>query len=177
MAEEIRPETHRLFLGSFVDLELIEAEFSVPIRFVSQKNLHITWNFFGDTQNSQIPGIETRINEISSKIDEISINFNRFELWPNPKFPRLLVLVGDDVNGNATKLYKTFNKRKFNPHITIARLKLKQKPESPIKLPEKLIFPERQISFSKISLIKSTLSPSGSVYSEIRTFNLTSIPK
>lgn len=139
-------EKLRLFLGSFVEL-----------KGINKKNLHLTWKFFGETEPVEIPQMLDHIEKITSEISEISINFNRVELWPNLKYPRLMVIAGDDMNGNATKLYTAFNQEKFKPHITVARFKNKQPPESPV-------FQPKTINFNEIALIKSTLSSKGSVY-------------
>lgn len=167
----------RLFAGSFVEIEPIEAEFEHPIRFVPPENLHLTWKFFGETEQEHIPQIIHKIEKVASQTGDVAINFNRFELWPDARYPRLLVLAGDDVNGNATKLFEALNRKKFRPHITIARFKIKKKPEKLIRLPENLFFEKRQINFKKISLLKSILTPKGSIYDEIRGFPLPSIFK
>jgi len=163
-------------IGSFVELESINAEFACPVRFVNKENLHLTWKFFGDTDPDRVLGILDNVEKITSKIKEISINFNRFEIWPNAKFPRLLVLAGDDTNGEATKLYNAFNPGKFKPHITIARFKTRQRLKSPVIMPERLIFKEKTINFKEIVLLSSTLSPKGSIYEKIKTFTITAHP-
>ena len=162
----------RLFIGSFVELECINAELDCPVRFVSKENLHLTWKFFGDTETGLVPQIFNNIEKITSKISEISINFNRFEIWPNARFPRLLVLAGDDINGEATKLYNAFNHGKFKPHITVARFKVRQRLKSPVMIPESLVFKEKTINFKEIALLSSTLSSKGSIYEEIKTFKI-----
>lgn len=168
----VEKEKLRLFLGSFIDIEPVSAEFDYPIRFVNKENLHLTWKFFGDTEHSQVPKLLSQIEKTISKLDEIAINFNRFELWPNAKFPRLLVLAGDDINGSATELYRAFNKGKFNPHITVARFRLKQKLETPLNIPESLVFKEKQFDFKEISLLHSKLTSKGSIYEAVKTFDL-----
>ncbi len=169
MAEK---QTLRLFLGSFVELEGINAEFEHSVRFVKPENLHLTWKFFGDTSKKYLSKILTKIENVISKTGELSINFNRFELWPTPRYPRMLVLAGDDVNGNATELYRAFNKDEFRPHITVARFQLKQKPARPIELPKNLIFSEKVFNFLEISLLSSKLTLQGSIYEAVKTFKI-----
>ena len=183
----------RLFLGSFVDInkfyahdgmqEKLKKHFDCPVKFVEKQNIHLTWKFIGEADSVLIPDFTNIIESAASKFFNISINFDKFEIWPNTKFPRQLVITGRDLNGNATDLHEILNtgfqkfgvkeeKRKFNPHITIARFKLKQKPEHPVLLPPWLAFNEAKIDFTDISLIKSFLTPKGSIYEEIKKFTL-----
>jgi len=165
-------QTLRLFLGSFVEFEPIHAEFACPTRFVRPENLHLTWRYFGETGEKELPGILDKIGKTVSNTGEISIKFNRYELWPNARYPRLLVLAGDDVNGNATELYRAFNDGKFRPHVTVARFKLKQRLAQPVELPNGAEFPEEIINFREISLLSSTLTPKGSIYGTIKSYKL-----
>jgi len=183
----------RLFLGSFVDIqeffdydslqENLKDHFKCPIRYVERPNLHMTWKFIGNTNNDVLPEFIGLIKNTVSGVSDILINFNQFEIWPNSKAPRQLVITGKDLNGNATEFYNRLNagiqkfgikkeKRKFNPHITLARFKLKEKPEKRFILPEKFTLNEKKINFKEIVLIKSILGPKGSTYKEIKKFNL-----
>lgn len=163
-------EKLRLFIGTYVDLEPINAVFDYPIRHVEKQNQHITWKFYGETEEKHLPKICENIEKALQQVKTPSILFNRYELWADARFPRLLVLAGDDLTGEATKLYNAFNKNKFRPHITVARFKIKEKPKTLVKLPENLISIHKHVNISEISLIKSTLSPKGSIYEVIKSF-------
>ncbi len=189
MTFEDKNKKIRLFLGSFVDIEAfydyqnihtgLKNHFDCHVKFVEKQNMHLTWKFIGETKNSFIPEFIGLIEKAVSEISDITVNFDKFQLWPDSRYPRQLVITGQDTNGNAAGLYNRLNsglkevkkeKRKFNPHITIARFR--QKPANKISLPEWLELKERKIHFKSMELIKSRLTPNGSVYEKVKVFEL-----
>jgi len=159
--------------------------FSAPssIKWIEKENIHFTWKFIGDVEQEKFDLIANALQETVNSADDIALNFKKITIWPNNRFPRQLVIIGDDVNGNATKLYKDINlklvnygikkeKRSFNPHITLARFRLKNKPTEPINLPNWLEFDEVKIDLPQINLIKSDLTPKGSIYTVLKSYNL-----
>ena len=182
----------RLFFGTHIDpdviyandgLDKIEQYFNCSMKFVEKENIHMTWKFIGDVAQDKVDGIIATVQEILASHADIKIRFQEFAVWPNGKFPRQLVITGNDLNGEGAKLYKELNrslakvgiekeKRSFNPHITAARFRIKGKPEKPFILPEWLKFNETVARFSSMDLIQSTITPKGSIYKSIQTFQL-----
>ena len=186
------PEKIRLFIGSYPDKPVISEDkltelsnlFGFPVRFTPKEKLHLTWKFIGEIPDSKLSEVQEITEESVQKISEINISFDKFELWPNKRNPSLLVLCGSDLTGNATTFHNKLDKnlekigvkrenRKFKPHLTVARFKLKQKPEETISIPEELI-PDSDIAgFSSVSIIKSTLAPKGSIYEVLKNYSAT----
>lgn len=181
----------RLFVGTPISLEFltpalsskIQEHLNVPMKWVEKENIHITWKFIGDTNPDNIELIKSNLQEAASSANDIVINFKKIEIWPNKRSPRQLVVVGDDTNGNGAKLYSDINhklvelgiteeKRKFNPHITISRFKNKHIPVMPIVLPDWLEIEELKINISHIDLIQSALTPKGSIYTVLKSYQL-----
>jgi len=181
----------RLFIGSYVEFSIINEEninklceyFMCPIKFVEKNNIHLTWKFIGDIEAEKLEEVQAILEETSIKVSDILINFEKFEIWPSGKRPSLLVLTGRDLNGNATKLHQKLDKkfeklkiarekRKFLPHITVARFKIKQKPAEKFVLPDWLLFDKISVRFSQLSLFQSTSTDSGSLYTSLKDFSL-----
>jgi len=182
----------RLFLGSYVnsdiiysslDSEKLEQDLNCSMKFVEKENIHLTWKFIGDIEQDKVDKIISTIQEIISSPLNIEVKFQEFAIWPNGRLPRQLVVTGIDLNSEGIKLYKELNKdlvkfgidkekRSFNPHITVARFRVKEKLKESIILPEWFIFKESIIKFSRIDLIQSTLTPKGSIYKSIQSFEI-----
>ena len=186
-----KQENVRLFIGSYADFSIIDDEcankisqhFACPIKFVEQSKIHLTWKFLGEVSHIKVPEIRNIVEESVQKVSEISIHFNRFEIWPSGKNPSLIVLTGEDLNGNATAFHQKLDKkleklgikrekRKFKPHLTFARFRLKHRPAEKFILPEWFLFKEQQVGFSDISIIESRLTPQGSVYNSLKKFSI-----
>ncbi|MFH0703324.1 MAG: RNA 2',3'-cyclic phosphodiesterase [bacterium] len=183
----------RLFLASFVDFIKIDPKnsfykiedyFGCVIKPVKKENIHITWKFIGEIEESYISKIQTKINEIIDKSFkfQIEIKFQKIEIWPNTRYPRQIVLVGEDIdkkgsafcrllNKNLLKIGITEEQKNFNPHITLARFKKQEKIEKISYLLEELNFESVLLEFNKIDIVKSTLCQQGSIYEIIKSFS------
>lgn len=185
-------EKIRLFLGTYIDpeivyssnnLEKLEDHLNCSMKFVEKKNIHLTWKFIGDIETGKTDKIIELIRESINSKSGIEIGFNKFAIWPNGKFPRQLVVTGNDINENGRFLCKNLNnslqkagiekeKRSFNPHITVARFRIKEKPKEPFILPEWLHFKPTSIKFNQLDLIQSTLTGTGSIYQVLKSFEI-----
>ena len=63
-------------------------------------------------------------------------------------------------------------KRKFNPHLTLGRVKSPQGIEDVVRRMEELRFPKQEFPASEIRLMQSDLQPSGAVYTVIHAISL-----
>ena len=190
MAEE-KSKKLRLFIGSCVEFPIVEKDniaklcehFPCPIKFIEKPNIHLTWKFIGEIEAEKLDEVQNIIEEIIEKKFDILINFKKFEIWPSEKRPSLLVLIGKDLNGSATKLHQkldkkleklkiTREKRNFLPHITVARFKLKQRPVEKFIIPEWLLFDEINVKFSKLSIFQCTSTEKGSIYTPLKSFDI-----
>lgn len=186
-----KPKKMRLFIGSSVDFLPVDEDmagklaehFLCPIKFVEPANIHLTWKFLGDTESTKVDEVVNTIEETVSEASNITIKFDKFEIWRKRNIPSLLVLTGIDMNKNATELYQKLDKafeklgipsssRTFAPHITVARYKIKQKPVPKVVLPDWLKFAEASIEFANLCLFESTFVEKGHVYTPVKTFKL-----
>ena len=150
-------------------------------RWESREKLHITLKFLGDSEEELIPKITSMLKEISSGYSSINLSFNHFGMFYRERVPKIFWIGSDQskellelqslINDNCEKLGYEKEKRSFNSHLTLLRIKGN---ENLSKLEEMKEFKFPSINFlaKTISLIKSELKPTGSVYTIIKSFEL-----
>ncbi len=167
----------------------LKNESKIKIKWITPENLHLTIKFLGN-----IP--EKRLDKIIKNIENLKLNINiemaidSYGVFPPKGIPKVFWISFKEKEGNnelvplfkkveqeLVKLGFDKEKRRFTPHLTIARLKLKSKKKSEEfnKLLEifKGHFNKTEKGFftiDKLTLFKSELKPSGAVYSKIREF-------
>lgn len=187
-------ELYRVFLGSFIEDNVffdslhqyqskIENTPAYKIRWGKDPNVHMTWKFLGEITEKRINKIICALETNIKEFKPMTLSFNQLETWPKAISPRQLVLSGFDLNNNIDYNFKLLEKtltdigfkpekRKFKPHITLGRFKIKGKLQEPIILPEAQHLKINDFNLSKIMLTKSDLLPEGPKYTIIKTFNV-----
>lgn len=182
--------TNRLFVALEIPDEILERIIfirdsvygsSTNVKWEPKDKLHITLKFLGDTETNKIDGIRTCIGEIVRNYTSIDLEFNKFGMFYRDKNPSILWL-GLNKNVALKQLFLELEKgissfgflkekRDFKPHLTILRVKGK---EDLVKLNKLIAEPETGLKFKgeKITLFKSTLLSSGSVYETVENYFL-----
>lgn len=150
-------------------------------RWEGRDKLHITLKFLGDTDIDLIPKLEAMLERLCDKYEELELSFNRFGIFYRNREPKIFWL-GAAENFQLTDLQKSLDEycellnftrenRKFHPHLTLLRIKGRENISQLEKMKETKI---DSINFTakNISLMKSELKPTGSVYSIIKSFEL-----
>ncbi|MFA5133602.1 MAG: RNA 2',3'-cyclic phosphodiesterase [Patescibacteria group bacterium] len=169
------PEEIKNILGIFS--EKIQAV--LPKRaasFPKAENFHITLHFLGNQNEERIEKIKAIARNIE-KQGNIKANLGKFGGFPNSRQPRVLFV---DICGGIAQLDDLKNKlggkleqegfridkRPFNGHITLARVKE--------KIPELIIneLPRGEWEISRFDLMESKLSPKGATYTILESFSL-----
>jgi RNA 2',3'-cyclic 3'-phosphodiesterase len=152
------------------------------IKWENKNKFHITVFFLGDVKPEKADVINKELDIYSYEHSHGKIIFesNGFSCFPNCKYPRILFVDLKNSDGKATEFYKTLSEvikpfgfvfeKKFRPHLTLARIKGNFKPDF-VNLNEEIKF-NFNIEVSKFHLMESKLLQSGSLYKEIRSFDL-----
>lgn len=175
----------RLFIGTFLDKDLlgyipfedIQKPFEDNLKKINKENVHMTWIFIGNIDDSIRQSIETTIESHLEVFNELTLETKGLELWPPKREPRLIVLSGklnrdislDNLNKNLKKLCNPDIKDNFLPHITIARFRKDKTVNRKINLPVIRTF---SWQIREISLIQSVLTSEGPVYEKIKNWPL-----
>lgn len=115
----------------------------LPIKWMKEKNFHITVSFVGYVDESVVPEICRKVSEAANEIESFEIFFDNIELAPDAENPRMVWITGKPIE-ELGKLNETIEKaldmhpqkhKKFSPHIMlgkIRKLKWNELAEKPI---------------------------------------------
>ncbi len=179
------PETMRLFVAIELSEELrnklydFESELNDPndkISWVSSQNIHLTLKFLGDVPQTKVDLIKKEIQNVSLLCQKFYASIKGAGSFPEKGRPNV-IWVG--VREGCEDIVNVFNiledrlsllsfekdKRKYYPHLTLGRVKYIKDITS---FSQKIVLHKEDL-FGKfcvngISLIKSTLTPKGSIY-------------
>ena len=152
------------------------------IKYVELTNLHLTLKFFGDIDTDGLDLLEEAISNVVSQFGSFKIKIKGCGAFPNTN--RIKVIwVGIDDDAIIKDLHDSLDKefvrlgfdedRKFSTHLTIGRMKSaksKNKVKSTIEEFGDVEVGEMEVTH--ITLKKSTLTPAGPIYEDLKIFEL-----
>jgi RNA 2',3'-cyclic 3'-phosphodiesterase len=178
LAIEISPDKELLNVYN----HLREAFQNEKMRWVDPNHFHITLFFLGDTGEAQIPSIISKIEQSMTEISSFDLVLNGFGVFPAVLNPNIL-WIGIEKNEDLIKLKKSLDqvlesfgfkaeKRKFTPHLTIARVKEVQNSS----LVNDFINKFKNVSIElvkidKLVFFESRLTPNGPAYNKLSQFH------
>jgi 2'-5' RNA ligase len=158
----------------------------MPIRWVPVPNIHLTLKFLGDVSEKYIPMINKILLAEAMNHKQFEISVGGFGVFPNFSRPRV-IWVGIEAPEELHHLYRRIeietarlgyapDKRKFDPHLTLARVSRNANPGEVRKISKEL----RQFKLgflgaariTEVNLFRSDLSPKGAIYSKLFTAKL-----
>lgn len=178
--------TNRLFIALKLPEEIIEDIVSLRKKAWSddkaqkwevEDKIHLTLKFLGDTDESKNDEIMEILRKIAENYKEITCEYDRFGfflpriLWFGLRVDEQLFDIVQRLNNDLQKLGFVPENRNFKPHITLLRIKNELSPEF-VSAYKNFKLPPRRFQAKEIALVRSKLSPQGSVYSDIKSFNL-----
>lgn len=151
------------------------------INWVKSGNLHITLKFFGDTPESKINEIQQVVEQAVNGISPFEITLRGFGVFPDKRVPRTVwtgiegeIQVLEDLAAQielaVVPLGFPQEGRPFRPHLTLARIKKDHHAvglaiEKTGMLFDPFIF--GRLLVEQVTLFKSELRPTGSVYTKL----------
>ncbi len=154
------------------------------IRWIKSQGMHLTLKFLGEVSEDKISDVKTVMGNIVPDFSPFHLRFNGTGTFPpQARIPRI-VWIGIEKNETLhmihTRIEKELHKihfpkenRKFQPHLTLGRVK---EPHNLDKVIERLD-QNRNTEFGtmvvdRIMLFKSTLKPTGAEYTMLSEFHL-----
>jgi len=151
------------------------------INWVKPENIHITLNFLGETETENLEAHGNRIETIVNASPSFILGTTETGIFPHANEPRVL-WVGSAPYDKTLSIFKQnldkevahlgygLDKRQFQPHITIARVKTLSRKSSFIH--QFLAAEVREFNFEvdRVIWMKSELTPTGAEYEELRSF-------
>lgn len=151
------------------------------LNWVNSKNLHITLKFLGDTPETKIDDLKQVVQQAVKGVSPFVITLRGFGAFPDKRSPRTIWTgidsdqnVLDDlalqVEASVISLGFPEEDKPFRPHLTLARIKkdhgeVSQAIEKSGVLTDPFIF--GRLLVEQVTLFKSDLRPTGSVYTKL----------
>ena len=153
------------------------------LRLVRPEGVHLTLKFLGDIDADRVPAVAEAMSQVAARHTPFGLTLGATGVFPNANRARVL-WIGVDGDLKPLRLLQTgveealteigfpAERQPFNPHLTIGRMHHRASRDdrrraidalSAVRLPA-----NQAISVRSISLMKSTLQPSGAVYQRIR---------
>jgi 2'-5' RNA ligase len=145
-------------------------------------NLHITTKFMGEWPEDRLREMQKTLGALAPR-QAFPIQIRNVGFYPNPHSPRIffagieapadLAALARDIDGALQKIGVEPEKRAYNPHLTLARIKEPvpmQKLRQSIAALDSLDFGEFQAD--RFYLYQSRMQSTGSVYTKLSEFPL-----
>jgi len=162
---------------------------NAALQLVRPENIHITLKFLGNVPVESINDIQDAINESASGFRIFSVSFETIGVFPNPEYPRIiwtgiekgrkeLSLLNTKIGNSLSGFSLHQENRKFQPHLTIARVHSGKNRKRLVNTLEELKnIKLGEMLVKKICLMESALKPQGVQYNILKTFPLNHLNK
>ena len=154
------------------------------LKVVSLDNFHITMQFLGECEDNLAEKITNNFNSINIQRDEIPFTVTGIGVFPDAQRASVIWIglqtderIIEPILNSIYEFTSQFGfkkeKRKFIPHLTLARVKRGKKIDKNL-----LEFIENnknkrfgESSFNKLVLFSSKLTPKGPIYTELKSID------
>lgn len=169
-------------IGPFQKLIQFENEIKnsgAQVKLVEPNNVHLTLKFLGETEETMTDEIENIMKNAIKDIKPFKVKLSGSGVFPNQNYIKVVwigILNGEIIGEIANKIDEPLTKlgfererRRFSPHLTIARVKTAKNKEKLMQIVnnyKEIEFKEFEIS--SIKLKKSELTPKGPIYTTLR---------
>ncbi len=158
---------------------------SSGVKWVEEKNLHITMKFLGEIKESEVERLIAIVEDNVKETSFFNAKYEGMGTFPTSTSPRVVWVGtragGEELKGIADSFESSLSKagfrseeREFTPHITIGRVKERKNMPELVKAIEKLKNEKfGEVIVDQISIMKSTLTPKGPIYEVVKKIKLT----
>jgi RNA 2',3'-cyclic 3'-phosphodiesterase len=152
------------------------------VKWVSPRTLHVTLKFLGGTHEDDVSSIEKALELMCSRQRSFDVKLGKIRSFPDSGAPRVIWLgfsSGDkELSNLAGEVEKALvfsgcenRARRFIPHITIGRVKSREKFSFPGEFAPGVISTSVLSRIDRITLFKSFLYSGGAVHVPLRSFS------
>lgn len=164
---------------------LREAQPEVRASWDREEKLHLTLKFFGDTAEDRVARLMEALSRAASHVNPFELLIRGTGAFPPAGLARVLWLGVDDSTGRLIELHQRIEeecaplgfareRKRFHPHLTIARLRSQEGARKIAGLHKSMEFESDAFTVAEIVLIKSDLAPQGSRYTKLSRHKLDS---
>lgn len=171
IALPLPPELERR-LGEIIDAFKPRSK---AVKWSKPGNIHLTLKFLGDTDEKLVPEIGRALDHIAARTGEIKAVIDDLGGFPNLKRPRVIWAgsslgiepagkVARDVDLSLRQLGFDKEKRPFKAHLTLGRVRQGKSIDDLASLLSSYKLEPITVALDKLTLFKSTLTPTGPIY-------------
>ena len=168
--------------AEIAELQRALKQFRARVSWARSESIHLTLKFLGNVESGLIPEVVGALDAAVSSSKAFMVRAEGVGCFPNSRRPRVMWvgLDGEDdlrvVQGAVESAMEPLGfereTRKFNPHLTLGRVKSTQGIDDVVRRMEQLGFVKREFPATEIRLMQSDLQPTGAVYTVIHTISL-----
>jgi RNA 2',3'-cyclic 3'-phosphodiesterase len=152
------------------------------VKWVAPDGTHMTIKFLGNIYSSQIPQITDIMKTAAGKVPPLDLRLGGLGMFPNEQRPRVIwvALEGNteplatmqrEIEQALAPLGFAPENRAFTPHLTLGRVRDNASSDDRKEIGgvvnEKKIDYEASFTLRELSLMKSTLAPTGAIYNRL----------
>jgi len=160
------------------------SRFSPKTKWVEKENLHITVRFLGDIDDEMVKKISDVLDGVARGRKPFPFEVEGVGAFPHPKRARVIwagisqgfdemVKIEREISDKLEGLGIPREEKAFHPHITLGRVKF---PKGNLELARFIDESKGRVfggeAVSEIILMKSTLTPKGSIYEPLHISEL-----
>jgi 2'-5' RNA ligase len=171
------PQETRLAVMRYVS-HLRESVPDVRASWSRESGIHLTLKFLGEVPAKTVTDFSAAISRAVTGIEPFSVLLGGKGVFPKRRDPRVLWIGVKDSEGKFEELHlrvetESFargfakEKKRFHPHLTLARLRSQQNVRELVEAHEVLAFDAQEIRIAELVVFRSELSSSGSRYTVI----------
>jgi len=146
-------------------------------KWADEGQMHLTLKFLGNINKDKLLEISDAMSFISNNFKPFAVSFSKIGAFPDTNHPRViwlgvdkgsenLKILNDKIEATLEKLGFVKESRKFEPHLTLARIRSPKNISNLIKLIRETSYDiGNEAPINKLTLFQSSLDPKGAVYS------------
>ena len=157
------------------------------VKWVDPKGIHLTLKFLGNIATDQVPRIIEAITSASQGLSPLKLQIGGLGAFPNLQRPRViwvavtgevdpLIALQRGIDQALVPLGFAIEKRPFSPHLTLGRLRERASLVERNSIGKLVMATKSEGSpaqeVKQISLMRSTLTPSGAIYNRLASIEL-----
>jgi 2'-5' RNA ligase len=152
------------------------------IKWVEPENIHLTLKFIGEVRENKVDRISQALEEVLAGKEKFEGRVTNCGGFPNLRNPRVLwvgldgaepaVTMAKEINHKLIPIGIKSEKRGLSPHLTMGRVKKRSDLSALASYIESLNFDAGPVILDRVALVKSTLTPSGPIYENLKLFEL-----
>jgi 2'-5' RNA ligase len=157
------------------ELQPIDAD----VRWESLEKLHITLKFLGNVESQLLENLIPALEEIAREQPSFEITYEGVGAFPTLTAPRVIWIgtaqtaslhaLQNAVEQRCVEFGIARESREFHPHLTIGRVKSSRNIQRLTEKLKTLTLEPRRTRCTELLVMKSDLTPRGSVYSVLKS--------